>query len=984
MAGTPISVPAGATPPAVPSGSLNGPFPSREAAQPPGAVPAPVPDSWYYCCRLPDGTVQIRQVSPADAAPCRGGVTVQGPFMSLAEAQLVCQGTPLPTPAAPAAPAPVFTPSGETWSCYEEPSGGKYIALTSAVPNVPGTVRSAGPFATYAEAYAVCGSPAVPAAPIPTFPLPAPVPASTPAPAPLPEAPVSPTPTPPAPATPQPLPEPVPSPDVPVWSCVPVALAGGIPPPGSQEWCDALDSIMEFFSAIGEAVWGFVDQALDPATYDQWLKNYASTGSVTNPAGYLIDAVVWLARQAVGLAGPVLLKLQAAIRCVREWVRTLFARCKIEVLLALWQVKIFLKSLEYQDAGTDLAAWAVMHLQFDSGPLMATVDALIHYVCPLEFPGVPEAIEAFLFGVISRERYECILRLNGVDPDSHEAFLYARSERLGPKETIQWVRRHGGSPEDEDDALRRTGFYDGVEAAKFRELYDELPTIGDHLEWLRKNVFQAKYVRDFHLLDGFGTVKDAEEVGYPGWQNHPDTPDDANFWQRFGHDLRALGMKKENAALHYAAHWLNPSLTQLFELSQRNRPGRVSPDLQFTKDDLLRVMQEQDIGVYFRRRLESISHPPPSLTQLMSAYGSRVIDGAEFVERLKDLGSSEVDAAMIVEARRLEVARQRANAGAGWGPQSLRLGWAARTVTAEFVFERMDRLGYSRDEAQDLMDRADSDNQARAVKYGQRRAVSESSKCALAAYTVGVAGREQIQDLLEKIGWEKTTASSTLQALDICAATTTAKAAVANIKKRYQKGGINEQQAREVLAAAGIVQGRIDSYLASWAAPVEPPAPQARAAQILKWVGQGLMTPQEAALRLERLGWKGDDRDLQLRAAVADLSRREAQAAAQAERTAAQRGRALARLAAEAESQARSLQASVRKATPPSTLQGWYARCVISEPWLRERLMAMGYSGEALEAEVRSAKEARAARAASAGRRGEEACADPGQPPAGP
>jgi hypothetical protein len=215
------------------------------------------------------------------------------------------------------------------------------------------------------------------------------------------------------------------------------------------------------FSPVGEAVWGFVDRALDPATYDQWLKNYAAREVVTNPAGYLIDAVVWLARQAVGLAGPVLLKLQAAIRCVREWVRTLFARCKIEVLLALWQVKIFLKSLEYQDAGTDLAAWAVMHLQFDSGPLMATVDALIHYVCPLEFPGVPEAIEAFLFGVITRERYECILRLNGVDPDSHEAFLYARSERLGPKETIQWVAATAAHPEEEDDALRRTGFYDG-------------------------------------------------------------------------------------------------------------------------------------------------------------------------------------------------------------------------------------------------------------------------------------------------------------------------------------------------------------------------------------------------------------------------------------------------------------------------------------------------------------------------------------------
>jgi hypothetical protein len=310
---------------------------------------------------------------------------------------------------------------------------------------------------------------------------------------------------------------------------------------------------MEFFSVVGEAVWGFVDGALDPATYDQWLKNYASTGSVTNPAGYLIDAVVWLARQAVGLAGPVLLKLQAAIRCVREWVRTLFARCKIEVLLALWQVKIFLKSLEYQDAGTDLAAWAVMHLQFDSGPLMATVDALIHYVCPLEFPGVPEAIEAFLFGVISRERYECILRLNGVDPDSHEAFLYARSERLGPKETIQWVRRHGGTPEEEDDALRTyrvlRRFGGGQVPRALRRATDHRgPPRMVAQERLRRRLRQR-----LHLLDGFG--KDTEEVGYSGWA---EPPGQANFWARFGHDLRALGMKKENAALHYAAHWLNP------------------------------------------------------------------------------------------------------------------------------------------------------------------------------------------------------------------------------------------------------------------------------------------------------------------------------------------------------------------------------------------------------------------------------------------
>jgi hypothetical protein len=67
----------------------------------------------------------------------------------------------------------------------------------------------------------------------------------------------------------------------------------------------------------------------------------------------------------------------------------------------------------------------------------------------------------------------------------------------------------------------------------------------------------------------------------------------------------------------------------------------------------------------------------------MSAYGSRVIDGAEFVERLKDLGSSEVDAAMIVESRRLEVARQRANSGAG-GARSLCV-WAGRPAPSRLT-----------------------------------------------------------------------------------------------------------------------------------------------------------------------------------------------------------------------------------------------------------------------------------------------------------
>src|SRR3954469_3264667 len=120
-----VSVPRGTPPPAGSGGRVLGPYPSAADAQAAGGAPAgpvAVPDTWYYCCRLPDGSVQIRPVSPADPAPCAGGVTVQGPFMTLAAAQAACQaGAPAVTP----------TPAGDGWECRQQPDGGRFVSLHS-------------------------------------------------------------------------------------------------------------------------------------------------------------------------------------------------------------------------------------------------------------------------------------------------------------------------------------------------------------------------------------------------------------------------------------------------------------------------------------------------------------------------------------------------------------------------------------------------------------------------------------------------------------------------------------------------------------------------------------------------------------------------------------------------------------------------------------------------------------------------------------
>ena len=721
---------------------------------------------------------------------------------------------------------------------------------------------------------------------------------------------------------------------------MPEALRGGLPPVGSEEFCKALDDLSAWFAAAGNAVFDFLLTLTDPESLQAWADGQPEFGSATHPFGYLRDAVVWAVRQLATVASPVLNVLHGVVACVRDWAALVFGRCNTALLTGLWSLKAVLESLRTNRVGTDAGVWATVDLYLYLDPLGEVLEYLMRWACPRHCPEPGEALEAWRRGYITTEYRDCLLRLAGRDPAAFEPFIAAGSEQLSPREALQLVRRRGGTPEQELGALRNLGFTDAEVARGYQELYDELPTIADHLEWLRKNVFDDEYVRDFRLMDGF----------------------EERFWPKFGPDLRALGMKKENAALHYAAHWLNPSFTQLFEMTQRLRPGRVDPSLVFTEADLLRVMQEQDVGVYFRRRLEAVAHPAPNLTLVTRLFGLGVLTEADYKSRLQDLGYSEPDATLISSGIAPDIARVRAGYAHGWNATSVGAAYAAGQLTAAAARERLRPLGLKDSEIDSTLERAEYDKDRRFIQYAQQKATRGALTQLTAAYSVGALDLPAFLARLGESGVGRGVAELLAAGADAALSVGAARRRVRLVGHAVTKGKLTREQGAARLAALGIAEPRINYYLGEWSDALEVEPPQRSAAQVLRWVQQGLMGAATAGDRLRNLGWSQAEVTLALAGAEQAARRRQGQLASAEQRTERQAAAAAARVKREAERQAREAEAMVRRFTPAGRLQRWYALGVIDEAGMRAALSDGGTppgDADRLVAEAKERKKSR-------------------------
>jgi hypothetical protein len=717
----------------------------------------------------------------------------------------------------------------------------------------------------------------------------------------------------------------------------------GLPPPGSQAFCQFLDDLEAQLSGFVQAIRDWVAGSLNrDAFYNAvWAINF-DTGFNPLVSGFLNNLLNFF-KLVLEIGAPFIDTVLCVLRGIIDFATRLTPQCGADMGIPLLLCKWIVDSLEVTELGTDAFAWAILKPRIHLGPLREFLDKLLQWALPLEIPSPPEATRAWLRNTISDMERDCIWRLHGLCPAVYEHYARAESEILTPQELLQYSYRQNWTDEQRDKELKWRGWQIDQDRQARQELHWELPTIQDHLHWLSRNVDDRDYVQRFGLLDGFATEQEIRAI--PGWATYTQVvdPHGRNFWQTFGHDLTAQGVKPEVAAFHYASHWIQPSPEQMREFVYRLRPNAPGMEIQFTPEDYERILTEQDYAPLARKWFVATLPRVPALTYIIGMYRAYRIDDAALKNYHQDLGYTAQDSDRFVEVDKLQRARMRANEYRGWSPTKIANAFAMGRLDASQVEEKLTALGGRGQDAQDLMDVARLDMDRTVFLRARSRQQSRTAWRVTQALDVGALDETEAERILTELGYPASQAHSVVQSEVAAGRTKVVRQTVMAVRRSLHDGYITGEQASDLLDQAGIVPDKRDQYLGLWAIQNTPRRKRRTASQIVTDLANGMMDTNEALIRLYNLGYDQADQMLYLADAQAKIVQRDARSRAAAQRDARTRAAALQRLEQQAQRQARELRRELEHNAPRSALTRWLKRGIISIAAFRVRMEALGY-----------------------------------------
>lgn len=702
--------------------------------------------------------------------------------------------------------------------------------------------------------------------------------------------------------------------------------AGALPAIGTAEWCACLDQVTQWLNGLGNSVIGFLigNPAETAATsgFFSGLLNILAGQSIIGIASSAIDNAVSEIRNTVGEIWDT---IKGAVSNT--------GLCNPTLILGVSLAKSAITALHRARIGTDAVVWLTIDISIAVEPLEKVIDYIMDYVCPTEIPSVGEAMECYRQHTAPLAQIRCWMLLRGANPDVWLPIIDAKREKLHDRELIEWIRRNNGTEDQQVLALLNQGWNRPEEASARVQLYDELPTIADHLHWLQRNVFDDAYVQDYNLLDGFLD----------------------RFWSKFGHDLRARGMKQDYAALHYAAHWILPAPTQMQQMVFRLRPDAVPANLVFTEQDYSRLLAEQDIAPYFRDRLSAIIRPVPALSYIRDMFRQSVITTDQLIGYHQDLGYTKQDSERFAAVDEIMKRRQRTTQAHGWTPAALAKASQTGYLPEQSITDHMLYLGYTAEEAKDLMQRADADLQATAFMRARSRILSGTVTQIRQSLQVGNLTPAQGQGILQSLGFPADFAASIVALESAGAHTRRIRQAVQRVRSAFHDGEIDSTFAGNSLAALGITPDATVSYLAIWQVEQTPRRKRRTAQQIVADVSTQAISIADALFRLTNLGYDDADQRLFLNDARNKVIANQAKMAASEQKIINTTARELAAIAREAERQRKEAIALLEREESPAQLDKWASGGLIDQAYHHARLSSYGWDDEAISLHWRSA-----------------------------
>jgi len=345
------------------------------------------------------------------------------------------------------------------------------------------------------------------------------------------------------------------------------------------------------------------------------------------------------------------------------------------------------------------------------------------------------------------------------------------------------------------------------------------------------------------------------------------------------------------AKAYWWSHWVLPSPGQGYEMMFRLRPDRdpkydppEAVGQNFAFKDLELLLRANDYPKKFRPLLAAIAHRMP---------------GVRFIRDFRKQG--------VYDFRAV-------------------LEWALR-------------WGYSEQDALDIA----SDIERNVLATEEKKTSCRGCATCDQAFEVGILSRDDLAGCYVGYGLPEADAGKMADLADLKLRVKRHRELVTNLRKRFLKGTLASQDVRNLMQGAGIVQGRIDAYLADWQLEFEAGRKEISAAQAIKYACQGIVSEADLVTRLTNLGYPPDDISAMVIEKRICTSNLIDQAAAKAARTQRQ-------ITADAYTNARRARQSLVEAQrylashgTPKNLHDWFCAGNIGEPEVYTRLNALGW-----------------------------------------
>lgn len=282
---------------------------------------------------------------------------------------------------------------------------------------------------------------------------------------------------------------------------------------------------------------------------------------------------------------------------------------------------------------------------------------------------------------------------------------------------------------------------------------------------------------------------------------------DAEFEEKWAGKLREwtrnLGIDEETMRYYWRAHWELPSPTQLYEMMRRLRKDSVDPTAQklaIDEAEIAAALAAQDIPQYWRERLMAIAFLPMTPSDAKQAFIDDAITEDELRSIIRDSGRNAHHTELIVNMMRRQKARRSQNLIGSYSPKTVTQWFKSGAIDEEQAEVMYLEAGLTREQALDAIRKA-----KKAIKA------------------------ERIQRKIQII------------------------------RRRYMVGDLLADQAKSMLVKIGVEVEKADELVDEWETEISVRSKQVAATMLCNWYYRNLITEEEYAIRLRRIGYQPAD-----------------------------------------------------------------------------------------------------------------------------